>query len=258
MTHTQTHIDTHKIIITGGGTGLGLAVAQAFVDQGAQVFACGIEQQCNAAVFDTPNASYCRVDVRDERACAAFTARAVSQMGGLTGAVNAAGISHHAGKMADLRPIMVEDVWRTNVMGVWHAMRHQIKAMEAIEAKHKGVIVNIASILSDAPAQWMAAYGMSKYAVAGLSESAAEDYKTVGIRINAVSPGPIKTPMLERALADVGGDMSKFAGGFPEGGPADPAVIAHLCLRLIGPEGQTISGKNIILNGNGTPRDPLF
>lgn len=247
----------HKIIVTGGGTGLGAATVARLKGLGAYVYACGIDADVDDDLKPLlgDRIKYAVCDVRDERSVGSFISDAVQHMGGLTGAVNAAGISHHAGKLADLRPTMVEDVWQTNVMGVWYAMRHQIPAMIKSGG---GAIVNVASILSAEPAQWMAAYGMSKFAVAGMSETAALDYKDQHIRINAVSPGPVKTPMLDRALADVGGDMSKFAGGFPEGGPADPAVIADLFIRLISDEGIGITGQNIILKGDGSPKESFF
>lgn len=263
----QDHWTDHKIIVTGGATGLGAATVAAFARLGARVVFCGLDEDMSddVAALLSDRILYRPCDVRDERAVAQFVDYSVRQMGGLTGAVNAAAISHHAGKLADLRPAMVEDVWRTNVMGVWYAMRHQITAMLAYhDSDHMpdqlkgGAIINVASILSAEPAQWMAAYGMSKYAVAGLSETAALDYQDSPIRINAVSPGPIKTPMLDRALADVDGDMSKFAGGFPPGGPADATVIADLFTRLMGQEGRHIRGKNIILSGDGTPQEDIF
>ncbi|WND04127.1 SDR family oxidoreductase [Temperatibacter marinus] len=240
----------HKIIVTGGSSGLGAETVSLAAAKGAAVHFCGLEADCPIDLKHNSSV-YHQCDVRDERAVAVFIESAVDEMGGLTGAVNAAAISHHAHKLADIRPAMVEDVWRTNVMGVWFAMRHQIKAMLPLGG---GAIVNVASILSNEPAQWMAAYGMSKYAVAGMSETAALDYRDNGIRINAVSPGPVRTPMLERALEDVGGDLSKFAGGFPEGGPAEPHVIADIFLRLIGDEKFSVTGENILLNGDGSLR----
>ncbi|MBV1901719.1 MAG: SDR family oxidoreductase, partial [Kordiimonadaceae bacterium] len=86
-------------------------------------------------------------------------------------------------------------------------------------------------------------------AVVGLTKSAAMDYAGTGIRINAVSPGPMLTPMFNRALKDIGGDMSKFAGGFPKDGPADPAEVAKTVLYLASAEASYTNGANVIVDG---------
>ena len=251
--------NTAKIIITGGTSGLGAAVVRAFADIGATVCFCGIVDAEGEALASELTSQdnpilYFNADVRSESQLATFHQQSIRKMGGLTAAFNNAGISHHADKMADLRPAMVEDLWRTNVMGVWHAMRHQIPHMQKSDG---GAIINTASILSCEGAEWMSAYGMSKHALVGLSVSAAMDYKDDNIRINTISPGPMKTPMLDRALADIDGDMSKFAGGFPDGGPADPAIVAKLVVSLTQHEQRHITGQNILLKGDGTPREDI-
>ena len=118
-----------------------------------------------------------------------------------------------------------------------------------MEKNRRGVIVNTASILSRSGAGWIAAYGMSKHAILGLTKSAAMDYANAGLRINAISPGPMKTPMLDRALADIGDDMDKFAGGFPEGGPADPSDVAKTVLYLASDDAAYMNGANIVVDG---------
>ena len=93
----------------------------------------------------------------------------------------------------------------------------------------------------------MAAYGMSKHAVVGMTKSAALDYADQNIRINAISPGPMLTPMFERALEDIGGDMSKFAGGLPKNGPAAPEDVAQTVLYLASDAAAYTTGANLLL-----------
>lgn len=239
------------IAVTGGTSGLGEAIVKAFVAEGATVYFCGlldteglrVEQETRA---QAGSAHYIRADVRSNEATQDFIRSVLDKADRLDAAVNNAGISHPAARFADHSLDTVEDVFRTNVMGVWHAMRHQIPAMLACDG---GSIVNIASILSRSGAEWMAPYGMSKHAVVGLSKSAALDYADKGIRINTVSPGPMQTPMFERALADIGGDLDKFAGGIPKSGPADPADVAKTVLYLTSDEAATITGANMIVDG---------
>ena len=243
--------EAKNIIVTGGTSGLGEAVVKAFAAEGARVFFCGliddegkrVENEVSAA---GGTASYMHADVRDDDAMKQLVQHAVADGDTLFAAVNNAGISHSAARFADHSLDIINDIFNTNVMGVWHAMRHQIPPMVAAGG---GSIVNIASILSRSGAPWMAPYGMSKHAVLGLSKSAALDYAAQGLRINIVSPGPMQTPMFERALEDIGDDMDKFAGGIPQSGPADPAEVAKTVLYLASDEALSVTGANFIVDG---------
>lgn len=243
--------DSKTVIVTGGTSGFGESIVKAFAGEGATVHFCGlIDAEGKRVERDVTalggTAYFHHADVRSEEAVQAFVMSASDDGKSLDIAVNNAGISHTSARFADQDPAMVEDVFQTNVMGVWYAMRHQIPIM--LKAG-RGAIINTGSILSRSGAEWMAAYGTSKHAVVGLTKSAALDYADHGIRINAVSPGPMLTPMFERALADIGGDMSKFAGGLPKGGPADPNDVARTVLYLASEEAAYMNGANVIVDG---------
>lgn len=240
-----------NIIVTGGTSGLGEAIVKAFVGEGAHAFFCGLIDSEGKRVEDEVRAAggtatYLHADVRDDSAMKELVQCATADGAVLHAAVNNAGISHSAARFADQSLEVIGDILDTNVMGVWHAMRHQIPPMLAAGS---GSIVNIASILSRSGAAWMAPYGMSKHAVLGLSKSAALDYAAQGLRINVVSPGPMQTPMFERALEDIGDDMEKFAGGIPQSGPADPAEVAKTVLYLASDEALSVTGANFIVDG---------
>lgn len=237
-----------RAVITGGTSGLGKELVLQLVREGACVFFCGIDDQAGQALVDQAggHSHYRRCDVRSTTAVDKFLQDAVTEMGGLDLAVNNAGISHKSNKLADIDLDIVDDVWRTNVMGVWYALRAEIPYLQKAGG---GAVVNVASILSTMGAGWVSAYGMSKHAVLGLSQSAALDYADDNIRINCVSPGPMKTPMFERALADIGGDMEKFAGGLPKGGPAEPAVVAETILYLLSDQAGYVTGSNVVVDG---------
>ncbi len=238
------------IAVTGGTSGLGEAIVKAFAAEGGSVFFCGLlDIEGERVMHETSSlvgtTQYVQADVRDDAAMQAFIGHAVAYKDRLDIAVNNAGISHTAARFADHDLDTVNDVLQTNVMGIWHAMRHQIPQM--LDAG--GAIINIASILSRSGAGWMAPYGMSKHAVVGLSKSAALDYADMNVRINTVSPGPMQTPMFERALEDIGGDLEKFAGGIPKTGPASPDDVAKTVLYLASDEAANVTGANFIVDG---------
>lgn len=237
-------------VVTGGTSGLGECVVKALAAEGATVFFCGLMDDEGARVEADVQAAigaahYIHADVRNDQDMLAFVNNAADAAGGLDIAVNNAGISHASARFAEHSLETVQDVLQTNVMGIWHAMRHQIPLMVG----NGGSITNVASILSKSGAGWMAPYGMSKHAVVGLSKSAALDYADRKIRINTVSPGPMNTPMFERALEDIGGDLEKFAGGIPKTGPADPRDVAKTILYLASEEAANVTGANFIVDG---------
>jgi len=239
------------ILITGGTSGLGEAAAKAFAAHQTKVIFCGLDDKDGRRVLSDlkaigAQAVYQHADVRVEADMQALVQTAMSRWGQLDIAFNNAGISHSASRFADMDPAQALDVFQTNVMGIWYAMRHQIPAMASGGG---GAIVNTASILSKSGAEWMSAYGMSKHGVVGLTRSAALDHAKDGVRINALSPGPMDTPMFERAMLDIGEDTSKFAGGIPKGGPADPQDVAQTVLYLAGDGAKAITGANFVVDG---------
>ena len=256
------------VVLTGGTAGLGEVTVKAFAREGAHVFFCGLidaegervaaeaTEAATQAATDAAGdagaggtARYRRADVRRAEDMAALVGDAVAATGRLDVAVNNAAISHAAARMAEQPLDSVNDVFATNIMGVWHAMHHQIPPMARAG---RGAIVNVASILGAEGAPWMAAYGASKHAVIGLTKSAALDYAGAGLRINALSPGPMRTPMFRRALEDIGGDLSKYAGGLPDSGPLDPAAVAETVLFLASDGAAGINGANIIVDAATT------
>lgn len=243
-------------LVTGGSSGIGAACVRHLAQAGARVHFCGLIDGLGEMLADELAAAhtmahFVRVDVREDAALAALVAGILAREGRLDIAINAAGVNHPPARLADLDPAIFREVMQTNAEGIFLSMRHEIRAMrETLVRDHRArpAIVNIASVLADAPAPFMAAYGASKHAVLGLTRTAAADHAREGIRINALSPGPTDTPMFHRALIEIAGDAAKYAGGLPKDGPQSADEVARAALFLCSRAATGFSGRELVLD----------
>lgn len=201
-------------LVTGASSGMGAAIAEAFAAEGARVVAADVDTEGGAATLARitaagGNAIFVPTDVSDTGAVAALVARAVDTFGGVHCAVNAAAIEGEGVPLAELDDAVFDRLQAVNVRGVFLCMKHELRAMVA--AGTGGAIVNIASTSSYRPQHNQSGYTASKHAVLGLTRSAAMDYARHGIRINAICPGAIDTPMLRNAIARRSGDAAETA-----------------------------------------------
>lgn len=241
------------VLITGATSGIGEAAAYAFAAEGAHVFFCGRREELGARVQARirdagGRATYVRADVREEAEVAALVRRCVEEGGRLDIALNNAGIGGPVGDPLEL-PIDGEggyrDLYRTNVDGVYFAMRHELPVM--LRAG-RGVILNVASIQGSGGAPTSSAYASTKHAVIGLSRSFALAYAERGIRILSVSPGATDTAMLRRDGADVSG----IARDVPVRRVAEPREIADVVLHLAAPEASFLTGEDVKIDGGAS------
>lgn len=195
--------DGRVAIVTGAASGMGRAIAMHFANAGANVVAADINEAAGAATVSDiaaagGSAIFVPTDVADAASVAALVQRAVTHFGRLDCAVNAAAIEGEAAPLADLDDALFDRIQAVNVRSIYLSMKHEIRAMLA--AGNGGAIVNFASTNSVRPQPNQSAYTASKFAVLGLTKSAAIDYAPRGIRINAICPGAIDTPMLRNAM----------------------------------------------------------
>lgn len=193
------------VLITGAASGIGKATAELFAAQGANVVLSDIQEEEGKAATEQiiaagGKASFFKTDVAKPEEMEALVNFAVKTYGRLDVAVNNAGIGGELNAIADMSIEGWQKVISINLNSLFYGMKYQIKAM--LE-NGSGSIVNISSILGSVGFATSAGYAAAKHGVIGLTQTAALEYSAQGIRVNAVGPGFIETPLLDALDADM-------------------------------------------------------
>jgi len=243
--------ENQAALVTGAGSGMGLATARAFAEAGAAVVLADIDESAVrsaakelAAAGHQALAIHC--NVADEAEVAAMIEQTVATFGRLDAAFNNAGIMTPSVETADVSSAEYERVMGVNLRGVWNCMKYELRQMRE---QGSGAIVNNSSVAGVAAAPTRSIYGASKFGVIGLTKSAALEYAARGIRINAVCPGSIKTPMVDDMLAKGWIAMEDMVNGNAIKRLGRPEEIASAVLWLCSPGASFVIGHALVVDG---------
>jgi NAD(P)-dependent dehydrogenase (short-subunit alcohol dehydrogenase family) len=239
-------------LITGAAGGMGRATAQAFAAAGAKVVAADIaadegEQTAKLIRGNGGEAVFVRTDVSDAADVEAAVATAVNEYGGLDCAANMAAIETETTFLADCEEATFDRLVAVNLRSIFLCLKYEIRAMLQ---RGGGSIVNIASTNSFRPLPKQAVYTATKHGVIGLTKTAAIEYAGKGIRVNAVAPGAIDTPMLRGAIAARGSDEAEVISRLSLVGRfGDPTEIANAVLWLCSDGSTYTVGHTLAVDG---------
>ena len=240
-----------SVIVTGSSGGIGRAAAIAFAGEGANVALVDVKKDDNAGTLEMITsqggiAITLHVDVSDEGQVKKMVETTVEHFGGLDVCVNNAGIFQPVKPIHEQDNETFQKVMGVNLQGVWLCMKYQIQHMLL---QGKGAIVNTTSAASDSGTPGTAFYSASKHGVLGLTRSAGLEYASLGIRINAVGPGPTLTPMMEELASNNPQMLEAGIETTPIGRVADPGEMASAIMFLASDEASYVIGHNLIVDG---------
>lgn len=248
-------VENKNIVITGAASGIGAETATLLAQRGANVFVGDINSQAGESLVNALNGAggkaqfhYC--DVTESDSVKAFFVAAAEHLGRIDVAINNAGVEHKFMPTAELTEDMFHKSIAVNLTGVWYCMKQAINRMLNNQGGH---IINVASVAGIRGAPMLSAYGAAKHGVIGLTKSAAIEYAKANIRVNAVCPSFVDTPMVSNIMQDMNEkqrqSLIKFNPMKRLGTPQEvAATIAWMCTD----ESTFMTGHSVVLDGGST------
>lgn len=242
-------------VVTGGSSGIGRATAQIFAREGAKVVVADVGVEGGAETVRLINgsggeATFVQTDVAQPADAEAMVKKAVEIYGRLDCAFNNAGIEGVVQPTVDYGEADWDRVISINLTGVWLCMKYELQQMLT---QGSGAIVNTASIAGLVGLPGFSAYVAAKHGVNGLTKTAALEYAKSGIRVNAVCPGPVQTPLVDKVLAaqpELGDQIIKaIEAREPVGRMGQPEEIAEAVVWLCSDAASFVTGTAMSVDG---------
>ncbi|MEQ8231642.1 MAG: SDR family oxidoreductase [Gammaproteobacteria bacterium] len=244
-------LDGKVAVVTGGASGIGRATVEAFADAGARVAIADVTPDAGAALVSALEAQgrevvYIDTDVTRASAVEALFDAVMTRWGRLDCAFNNAGVADQPLFTIDATEENFDRVTAVNLKGVWLCLRRELKEMARAGG---GSIVNTASVAGLVGWRGAAVYSATKHGVIGLTRSAALEYARDGVRVNAVCPGVIDTPMGASATQAVGKVHDMMLAKHPQGRFGTPMEVARAVLWLCSEESSFTTGHALTVDG---------
>ncbi|MGH8158814.1 MAG: SDR family NAD(P)-dependent oxidoreductase [Rhodanobacter sp.] len=247
-------MNTPVVLITGALTGIGRATAIAFAKEGARLVVSGRREEAGHALAAElramgAEAEFYRADVRFEADVRSLVEQAVARFGRLDVAINNAGTEGQLAPIVEQTTDNYDTTFATNVLGTLLSMKHEMRVMQAQGA---GAIVNLSSVAGQVGMPGASVYVASKHAVEGLTKSAALEGAAIGVRVNAVAPGPVATDMLDRFTGGSDDAKSGFLSTIPVKRAANVDEIVQAIVFLASDKSRYLTGQCLAVDGGYT------